>query len=59
MKLKKFTLVKKSGAKLEKEFDIEDNGLMAVVRKNGWVEEGVKPKSKPKPKAKKKKKSGK
>tara|TARA_Y100000401_G_scaffold43530_1_gene33236 strand:- start:54 stop:227 length:174 start_codon:yes stop_codon:yes gene_type:complete len=51
MKLKKFTLIKKSGTKLEKMFDVEDKLLMDSVKKNGWVEEGAKPK----PKAKKKK----
>ena len=51
MKLKKFTLIKKSGAKLEKMFDTEDKLIMASAKKSGWIEEGAKPK----PKAKKKK----
>lgn len=55
MKLKKFTLVKKSGVKLEKSFDVDNTELINQAKSNGWVEVG----SKPKPKPKKKKKSGK
>ena len=55
MKLKKFTLVKKSGVKLEKSFDVDNAELISQAKSNGWIEAG----SKPKPKPKKKKKSGK
>ena len=55
MKLKKFTLVKKSGVKLEKSFDVDNKELISKAKSNGWIEVGAKPKSKPKKKASKKK----
>ena len=55
MKLKKFTLVKKSGVKLEKSFDVDNAELISKAKSNGWTEVGSKPKAKPKKKASKKK----